>query len=469
MTDTPSTEGSFWTRPVIVLLSLAPIYLVALVIDRLAVNVPFWDDWVGWLPLWANNDLLELRLGHFWPLHNEHRVLIPQLLNVALGHLTSANMIAPVWAKLGLTTITLYLLTRLYTTNARASGRLWIVVLFSPLLFSLAQWPRWIDGRPLPSTLSILGLVGALLAATGGPCRGRRLAMAITMCAFSSLSFFTGNMTWLVVAAALWFVGYRRARHGVGFLLAASAVLIPFVVEISQGESHVLRASMPPLGDMLEFVLVFLGSTVVAHPRWLADQSPALAMGVVGLVAVGSLSLALHLWVQDGVRKALPWLAIIVWVCLNGVAAGYGRLGLEEGPPMARVYRYTVFGTLFWIAVAALVALLLCEPRRADGRRSIGRALLGRAVPLVVAGILAAGYVQGTYGAVFSPEFGNHVEQLRKGWRCLGQVPVKDGCLLNVMPKEHLQHARALLPLMRERGASFLELRPPEPPGPPGD
>jgi len=427
-------------------LALIPPLAVLHLIHQHGVDVPVLDEWRWSVRHVLAGDLTRLDLGAFWKLDNEHRVFVPVLLGTALAHATGLNMLAPMYAKLALSGASLWILWRLF---ARLSGlRPPPVVLLplSALVFSLAQWPRWIDVRPLPSTFSILGLAGALYLTSTGERSRRRFAGAAFCAWVSSSSYFSGNVTWLVVGLLLPLAGWARRSVVTWFVLAGavwSSYAFDFLRSSTTTSAH---PSGSPL-ELLSFVLVFLGSPCSAVARNAAEQGQALALGAAGVLAFGALALAVVRQVEDGWRKSAPWLALGLWTLINASAAAYGRAG-PYGELGARAARYTVFGTQLWIALAMLAALALFEPLR-EPRGAV------RKLGLAAALLAALGLAGGTLGMLVSGGLDAQAQSLRvaRANLLLGEAASRAQLrLVHRQPDEILER----LPALIERRASFL-------------
>ena len=436
---------SFPTRSLpIIALSLLPILAVLALVDRYAVNVPYQDEW-DWSVLHVvQGDLPQLRLDRFWALGNEHRVFVPTLLTAALGHATNLNMIAPLYLKVALTAVSLWFLSTIYRRSTDHRHGAWVTVVFSALLFSVAQWPRWVDVRPIPSTLSIVGLTGALLCTTTGRPSTKRFVLAVVLAILSSLSYFSGNVTWIVVGCAMALTGWTR-RHLVAWTILALAVLIPYGIDLAASPSPTSTETPASVSEMVEFLFVFVGSLLSWGSRGSPQQGLAILFGILGLASTAILAVWLAKDTRSGLRKAVPWIAIAGWVVINGCAAAYGRAAID-GAAYARVARYTVFGAQFWIALSGLACLALFEPTSSRRLRIAGCA---------AAGLLGTGLV-GSSTVMLNRHVLDELPQLLRTGR--------EALLLDEeAPDEKLEllypgadAIRQLLPELIERRASFL-------------
>ena len=138
--------------------ALIPPILVAVAVARTAVNVPYWDQW-QFAPLLLDAARGHLDLRELWAQHNEHRLIVPRLLMLALAFLTGWNVRWELVACVLLNLITLGLLARTLVRAVRPSfPRLgpWLVVVASLLTFSPSQWENWTSGWQCQMFLHVL-------------------------------------------------------------------------------------------------------------------------------------------------------------------------------------------------------------------------------------------------------------------------------------------------------------------------
>ncbi len=432
------------------LLALAPACLVAVLIARYAVNVPYWDSWEWAVERYARND--GFAWSDYWTLRNEHRLLIPLLADTLIAEATGLDMVARVWVKLPAALAILAMIGGMYRSRARSPHAYLIALPFSLLVFSVTYWPMWMDPRPLGSHLAILGMLAAVWAITALPRGWSGLGVAAVMACMSSLSFAAGNATWVVVGALLWAVGYRRPRHYVVWAALSGAVLLPYALDLADLSRAPGELSGAPGDAIVRFTLNFIGASVSGADGE-AYRLSAAAMGLLG-IGVGALLLAgVFRFVEDGGRKALPWAAIIGWVVTSGMMAAYGRAAL--GSTSAQVPRYSHFGSLFWIGIVALIALALTEPRRAASDDRLVWLTVMRVIPVGASLLIALGFITASQRVLSSPRFGDHSALLATGRDCLLEyTTANDACLGLLHPD--VAHIRRLMPLLQDRDAAFL-------------
>lgn len=438
-------SGAFAT-----LLGLLPPLVILFLIRQHAVNVPFHDEWEWSVRRVLHGDLDSLNLGAFWELKNEHRVFLPTLIGTALARWSNMNMLWPIYLKVGLTFASLLCLRAVYRSNTELAEPPRVFVPLSVLIFSMAQWPRWMDVRPLPSTLSTLGFVAALwLVGAGRVPAERRLPrfLGALVCAWiSSSSYFSGNVAWFALLVLLHVSGWSR-RWIVAWGVCMFAVWIDYFADFFAVESPTTRdAGGSPLA-MLRFFLIFLGSSCSTASRGALDQTQAMGYGLIGLLLTVALAWRITRGIEGGRRQMLPWLCLSCWVLANAGAAAFGRVA-SAGDVGGRAWRYTVFGGLFWLALCMLGVVAVREPvmRARASTRSLGYLALA---------VVTVGAVGGVLGMLDSGGLTGYKNKLEAGRRNLlleegrnrfeiGPLHPDPGKLYEVLPE------------LIERRASFL-------------
>ena len=434
-----------------ILLGLIPCYLLIVLIDRYAVNVPYWDIWDWSVSRYALDT--PFSLGDFWFLKNEHRVFLPQIIGMLIAKSTSLDMIIRNYAKVFVAILTYGSLYILYRSRAASRASPIIAIPFSLFTFTLAFWPDWINPVILATPLSMLSFLFALWAIMAISPGWKALGLAALSALFSSLSFSTGNATWIVIGIVMWFVGYRQIRHYVTWAVISLAVLIPYSYDLFNSQSIIRNTPLGDLAGLLEFFLTFIGAPI-AIGNYLI-QFRAMTMGIVGIVGIIFLAIGIGRHIKDGHRKMLPWLGIAAWVLMGGAATALGRaafIGIEG----AKASRYALFQSFFWIAFVAMLAIALSEPRRSMQRDTRGyRFALMDLFPMGMAIIIAFGFANSNLYKLEDESFNDFTIQLTEGRSCLIMYQTAaDSCLQLLHPSAN--RIRELMPGLITREASFL-------------
>src|SRR5262249_17536177 len=143
--------------------AILPMLLVAGIIYRFGVNVPYGDEWsiYGLVEKWHAH---QLTVTDFFAVHNQHRILFPRLIYLSLIELTHGNLKAEMYCSLFLCLLTsigiLILLRRSFGESRRRQLSLWVLI--NLILFSPIQAENWLWGFQLQIFLANLCLVAAV-------------------------------------------------------------------------------------------------------------------------------------------------------------------------------------------------------------------------------------------------------------------------------------------------------------------
>src|SRR3990167_7907615 len=77
------------------LIVLLPILSLLAMLIKYSVNVPWWDQ-LSFVDLMSKLHNGNLTLHDLWQQHNEHRILMPQVVELVTGKLTGFNFRVPV-------------------------------------------------------------------------------------------------------------------------------------------------------------------------------------------------------------------------------------------------------------------------------------------------------------------------------------------------------------------------------------
>ncbi|HUY96658.1 MAG TPA: hypothetical protein VMW47_03395 [Verrucomicrobiae bacterium] len=313
---------------------------------RLAVDVPFEDDWSS-VSLLRRVDAGRLTLGALWAQHNENRMLLPRLILLALARPTRADTRWEMLLGIGLLLIAAAILARLAVRPPRRSW--WWAVPPVAALCSWVQAENLLWGFQFPWYMILAALLGIcwLLGRDPVPWGAWTGAGALALAAsFSSLQ---GLFLWPCGLLLLMGRGSGRAQRRAWLGLGALATLVYFAGyrTVSDGHSGVL-AQNDPVGAV-RYLLEAVGSVVVGP------------MGPTQLLGAGILLAALGVgvgWLRSDWRDPdlLVPMALMGFAALFDLALVEGRLGL--GVAQAASSRYTSYDLLWLVGVwLGLVAL----------------------------------------------------------------------------------------------------------------
>lgn len=333
-------------------LALLPMMLIAVIINRYGVNVPYGDEW-SFLSLFEKWESHQLALADLYREHNGHRIFIPRLIYLALGQLTHGNVRAEMFFSLFLCALTsggLYLLLR-RTVRASTTTHLALWAFINLFLFSPIQAENWLWGFQLQIFLSNLCLVGAIVCVTSEATGLVRFAGAVACGVAGTFSFGNGLLVWPVVL----FVLVCR-RENVIFLsgwIGCAALVVLAYLPGYQGHDAVRSVI-----NWLDYPLYFAGFLGAPLARIPTSQRLILPVIIGSLLVVTFLGFAFRLLGQrESLRDAAPWLALGAYIIGSAVLATRARAHL--GPEHALDSRYTTVSVVLLVSLIGLIASVI--------------------------------------------------------------------------------------------------------------
>jgi len=366
----------------IFLLLMVPPVLLLIFIRLYGVNVLYGDDWAFVLvieKLHAGN----LTFGDLNGLHNEHRMLFPNLIMLLLVYLTDYNTIAAMYFSWGLVLIESILIFHMFRQDFGDSMS--SLLKFLPvcwLLFSFRQFEciLWsLVGVQI--YLSALGFVASIYLLA----KSDRLPLVGALCAgiISSFSFANGLLVWPVGLIFLVVSREKRnARHILLWTVAGALVWATYLHALAAipGRSGILSGLARPF-DFLWFVILSIGSPLAFM------KSSASGMGAVMCLFIVAVFAGAVYADEPAKRK---WIALILFSLGSTILFSLGRV--EQGLYAALASRYYPFTVLGIIGV--YMAVLHSYEKTVDADSKWHALLYGAVLSIVFVGLIS-GYSSG--------------------------------------------------------------------------
>jgi len=384
-----------WSRAraafAIALVFAAPVLTVLFVIAY-TVDIPYLDEW-EMTPLVLKLATGGFHFGDFWSPHNEHRIVVPKLILLALASLGGWNIlretlfsVAVALSFLGLTIVAI--------RNVTPERVVPVVTLMSLTTFGLSQAENWLWGFEIAWFLLNVALFAALLLLDAPHRRGSFLG-ALFCASIATVCGAAGMVAWI----------------GGFFVLAASSKpnrtrlivwsIASFVLVISYFSNFSTSLYRPPEAHGLAFFTTLGAYTLTYLGSPLARSFGAeVALLAGALLVVAFFAACARLRIRSIQRGVLPFIAL--GVCSIGIAIetaiGRSGYGLEH----ALGGRFCTESSLLIVALIGITAHLPgIVPRR--------NAILGSAAiaSLIIVQTLA-GFREGSdasvrlYGAGFA-------------------------------------------------------------------
>jgi hypothetical protein len=368
-----------WTKTgLVILLSLSPALLLARLISRYGVDIPYADEW-QWGPFLFKAHEHSLTVADFFAQHNEHRYIFPKLILLILTPLTSGNTKGLMFFSLaivGLSSGALwYLLSRTVPISLNKRALLWGVL--NLVLFSPVQAENWMWGYQFALFFTNLLFVAGVAVAVSRLSLSAKFFLCFAIAVAATFSFGGGVVLWpltfpLALAGEMTLGKRAKFFWFVGWLCAAGAAVGLYFFHYVKPTAHPpLAASYNPL-DYFLYITTFLGGHLSK-----ADQTESILVAAEN----GTVSLLLYLgglfWTirsrdADLKQKMLPWLGLGAFAVLNAALAAITRIGF--GINQALDSRYTTFSLFISLSLIGMYAVIAtCRFHREVSRPSFSR------------------------------------------------------------------------------------------------
>ncbi len=339
---------------ILLLLYCIPILTVIIFIATFAVDVPAYDQWV--LPgLFEKVATGNLTFADLFELHNYHRILFPRLIFIALGFLSSWNILAEIGFSFILASITyilLYQLSRL-TSKSQNKTLFHLANLITCLLiFSLTQ--RWLWGFQLPIFLINLFLImGCLILSLPQLSTQLKLSLTAVCCIITSFSSAQGLMIWLAMLPGVISLEGNRKKQIKRVILWLSLFIVScgiYAIGYYQDPKPIELTLIERLLISSQFFFNLLAAPLTSSPK---------ICGILGVIIFTNfISLFAYFSKEKYIRyqtfgQASPWLSIGIFSLITSVLMATGRIEQGADYPIYAI-RYTTHTLLLLIAIVQL-------------------------------------------------------------------------------------------------------------------
>lgn len=394
-----------------------PPFLIAVTVVRYGVNVPFWDQW-RFVKLLDNAATEQLGFTDFWEQHNEHRLVFPRVVMLALARATDWDirykLAANVVVALGVLGMLALLIER--TVRPVAPSMIpWLILTASLMTFSLTQWENWLWGWQLQIFMNALAAVVTVWALARWGAQWRGLVFGLLAAIAGVFSFATGLT--LLALVPLGLLMAPRFDQGAGHLkrialaMGCGAGVVTLYLNgflyNPDDPAHLFLFSHPL--SYAHYVLIYMGGPLGS---W--SKTVSAVWGAVGIVTFAWCSA--WLWTRSPAHRhaLLPWILLGLYGILSGFMTGIGRAGLGVGQALSS--RYITILSLFWVSLIVVVVLAITRLLQ-DGAVSRTRALTVGAVTVSL--LTLAGLSYGASWIHAKKAVKDYNSRIRRGGECL--------------------------------------------------
>jgi len=344
-----------WTTYLAAFVLAASVVAYFWFIKRYGVNAMYADQW-------SNEALIHdsysgtLSFSKLWALHNENRILFPNLIVIGLARVTHYSILAQLYLSGVMMVLAVGLV--IWMHRLRSPETPWL--LYCPVavvLLSFVQYGNTLSGFQLAWSLVLLTLTLTLYLLDRPTLGWLTLGGAIAAAVVGSFSSLQGLLIW---PAGLVLLYHRRRPLNVVATWAVAAVLTTIVYfdgynnyNSQQGElggyGYVLAHPL----DAVKFFFYAIGDVIGAQPSQTSSNGPVIGLGVV--IFATAIVVLVHCNRRRHETDGSPLgSALICFGLLFAATVTEGRVVLGIG--LAAQSRYTTFDLL--IPIGCYLAVL---------------------------------------------------------------------------------------------------------------
>jgi hypothetical protein len=354
----------FLSRHGPLVLALVPLAFLLCVVARYAVPVPYWDQW-EFVPLLEKTYHGQLTFHDLWAQHNEHRILFPRIIMLALAHLTGWN----IRCELAVNLILALGIFAVFIHQVKITGRklgiagwYWAIPAISLIVFSISQYQNWLWGWQLQMLLNLLAVVGGIVLLANEIFSWRRFAAAALLGVVATYSFANGTLFWPIGLVILLVVtaGKREKQPAMIAWLAVSVLTLwSYLYHYQKPEEHpALNLIFKMPAEYAGFVLKYIGGICAQYVGGSTPTDGDFAL-VFGLAATLALGWAGGMLVRKKIadfKTLLPYFGLSLYSIGSALMTGVGRVGF--GSNQAIYSRYCTMVVPLWVSLVVLLVLL---------------------------------------------------------------------------------------------------------------
>jgi len=401
-------------------LCILPIILGAIYIRLFGVNVVFWDQW-------ELVTLIEkMYTGHItfmdlFAQHNEHRILFPRIIMLALAEMTHYNTIAEMYFSWVLVIFTLILVYLMFKKDLGNSPLTWMMfVPIAWLMFSFRQFENILWGWQIQIYLATLGFIISIYFLERSEKIDIIFFMAIAGAIVSSFSFANGLAVWLAGIIYIFITEKKNQRSLLSmWILFAILTFILYFYGFQRPTVHpdpLFAFKNPSVG--IQYLLAAIGSPITF------EKYRGIIVGFI--FSIITCIVIFHTrFNKTFLHNNAKWIALIVFSFISAILMTIGRAGL--GVEQALASRYVTFTQIAFIGT---YCILLNIQNKSINTKENQRffLILVALVALIISGIFV-GYTEG-----YKMAEDTHVYKLGISYFLLGYNFTPDEILLQLHP-----------------------------------
>lgn len=330
---------------------LPPFYIIYL-ITRYGIDIPYWDQW-ELIPLIKKVSMGELVFSDLWAQHNEHRIIFPKLIMLALAAITHWNIMVELYTNIILAGLSLLFLFLLLRQDVDHFILQWLSVVLSFLIFSPTQWENWIWGWQIQVFLEILASIIAVWAMSKWSGQLKGLIVAIMSAVIASYSFSNGLLVWVIVLILLIIQRETNWKHILLWMGACGITVFSYYYRYTKPPHHPsLLGFVNHPYKFLRYVLAYLGS-----PLGYGKENISIIISLLSFTVICIGAIYIKRSNKEEFKRLLKWLSLALCAFLSAIVTGIGRVGF--GVEQGLSSRYITISNLFIISALVITVILI--------------------------------------------------------------------------------------------------------------
>lgn len=349
-----------WLQPLpiaCILLSLIPIYMVAMYMYSYLSPIPFGDQW--WVSIGVAKDVRDgtLEVSTITSVTpSGQRVVFTNLHTLLFTYLTGWQPQYEALVNFFLALLNLVLITAIFYRYSPGITHFALVV-FSLFIFSVNQEDNWLWSYSSGWHFVAFFILLALFVLVYYPVGWRPWLVAIILGICATFSMAHGMLIWGVFLPFLWVRGYRYWGYLFCWIIIGGVAAYLYVQNSGIGSEENASDWVSYSTDLrvnLPFVLHLLGAPVAAY-----NYSASFILSALGIILL--IIFFIYLWLYQPVTRELTtiWLALSSYGFLTSVMIAFTRLDTLDARQLAFLQRYTGGSLWFWMTVAVCAMSVL--------------------------------------------------------------------------------------------------------------
>ena len=356
-------------------LAIAPALLIAILIFKNSVNVPFWDDWE--ISFFFDKIIPQYRLTlqDCLAQANETRYLFPRFIFLGLTYLNNWNWDVrnQMWLSLALACLVSINVFRLikWTIGENFFKVICSIILCNLLIFSPVQYENWLWGIQLIVFMPIVCITTCLVVIYSSIDRKIKLITYLILCTISTFSYANGMFSWIILFPILAISKSWNLQD----IFKEKWLYIPCIATFTANMAvYFYNYQKPPYSpsfmygilhpdQALQYFLSFLGSplmraTIRYDWKILSLVNNNIWMGTVLIILfLGSLIYFVKQRKDSTViYRMTGWFTIGFYSVISGLVTSFGRSGV--GLESSVALRYTTFSIYLPLALINLMWII---------------------------------------------------------------------------------------------------------------